>query len=140
MLTLKQDLPFTVPSELIAYLTEHVKQDGLTTINFKDMKYHPKTGGFCPVKIMVDKKGNNVAIVYYTDFRYYGQDDYAELSRSNDFNFQEMVFFTEHLGYLRIDASLANTFHLLVKNALCYVDIGCLDVVEFQHTSGHILL
>lgn len=139
MLNLKQDLPIEIPNELIGFISEQITRDGLSTINFRDSTYHPENGGFRPVEIMVDKHGDNIAIVYYTEFRYYGEGSFSELGKSNDFDFQDLIFFTEHLGNLPIDESLNETFNLFVKNTLRYVDMECLDEVEFEHIGGHIM-
>ena len=81
MLNLKQTLPFAVPTELIQFVSEHVERDGLSVINFRSNDYHPQTGGFRPVEIMVEKLGDNFAVVYYTEFSYFGQGSFAELGK-----------------------------------------------------------
>lgn len=141
MLTLKQDLPFefNAPAELCEFVTANVKKDGLSVINFRDSSYHPETGGFRPVEIMVDKLGDHFAIVYYTEFRYFGQGIYAELGKSNDFDFSHGVYQNEH-GVTPLQADHGELFSLFLSNTLSYYLLGMLDKAEVSFMGGHLML
>lgn len=142
MLTLKQDLPFefNASAELCKFVTEHVKKDGLSVINLRSSSYHPENGGFRPVEIMVDKLGDYFAIVYYTEFRYYGQGTYAELGKSNNFDFSYGSFQSEHLGVSTMDASFGEMFSLFITNTLNYFSMVMFDDVECCFIGGHLML
>ncbi len=140
MLNLKQNLPFAVPSELLEFIGQHIQRDGLSVINFRDSSYHPSEGGFRPVEIMVEKLGNDIAIHYYTEFRYYGVGTYAELGKSNDFDLAHGEYFNDVQGVMPIDGSLEELFALFVKNTLSYSKLDLLDELEVSFMGGHLLL
>ncbi|EKA5635828.1 DUF2787 family protein [Vibrio navarrensis] len=60
MLNHKQNLPFSVTSKLSEFLAQRINKDGLSVINFRNSKYHPETGGFRPVEIMIEKIGRKL--------------------------------------------------------------------------------
>lgn len=140
MLTLKQDLPFDVSTDFCEFVTTHIKRDGLSVINLRDSSYHPDTGGFRPVEIMVDKVGEHFAIIYYTEFRYFGSSTYAELGKSNDFDFSHGIYFSDIMGERPIDSTLSEAFNLFVKNTLNYIKLEVLDEVECSFVGGHLML
>jgi len=93
-----QTLPFTLPVEFIQFITGHVTEDGLTTINLNDTSYSPTEGGFHPVEIMINKRGEKAWVVYVTDFEYVGDGYNTELAKSNDFDFLNNVYFSLNIG------------------------------------------
>ncbi|HCG6133635.1 TPA: DUF2787 family protein [Vibrio parahaemolyticus] len=140
MLTLKQNLPIIVPNELIEFISEHVQRDGISIISFNDTKYHPSTGGFRPVEIMVEKLGNYVALHYYTEFAYEGQGSYAQLCKSNDFDLSLNTYYSEFMGLIPLNDEVGETFEMFVKNTLSYASLGMYDEIKVSFIGGHLLL
>ncbi|BEI26571.1 DUF2787 family protein [Vibrio cholerae] len=140
MLTLKQKLPVSIPSKLIEFIARHVQKDGLSTINFRDTSYSPTEGGFRPVEIMVEKRDTDFAIHYYTEFSFQGPPCYAELGKSNDFDFIANAFMSEQLGYMPITEELNDAFEMFVNNTMNYFGSNCFDEVRVAHIGGNQLL
>ncbi|NAX34110.1 DUF2787 domain-containing protein [Vibrio sp. V27_P1S3P104] len=140
MLNHKQNLPFSVTSKLSEFLAQRINKDGLSIINFRNSKYHAEAGGFRPVEVMIEKSGESYAIIYYTEFRYFGQGIYAELGKSNDFDFRELTYYAEFIGPVPFDEEVGEMFNLFVSNTLSYAEMGCFDEIKVSYLGGHILL
>ena len=62
------------------------------TLNFRDPSYSAETGGFHPVEVRLERRGDAFDIIYITDFAYIGIGPFAELVKELDFDFQSGVF------------------------------------------------
>lgn len=132
-------LPIEIPELLRSFIVEHVKKDGLTTINLRDSTYHPTSGGFRPVEIMVEKKGHNISLVYVTEFRYFGEGTYAELGKSLDFDFQNNRYY-DRVKNSELATKHNSLFELLTNNFISYSQLGLFDQLEITHCDGNIML
>ncbi|HIF9244415.1 TPA: DUF2787 family protein [Photobacterium damselae] len=103
------------------------------TFNFKDSTYDPDAGGFRPIEISITKDfDGNWQIDYITEFAYFGT-YYPELERSIDFDFFNGAWFTPHSGWLGLTSRSKDAkelFALWEENFLCYLDMGCYDLVK----------
>ncbi|ELA9367531.1 DUF2787 family protein [Vibrio parahaemolyticus] len=140
MLTLQQQLPFSIPSKLVEFISRHVQKDGQTTINFRDTSYSPTEGGYRPVEMMVEKRDNAFALHYYTEFSFQGPTGYAELAKSNDFDFLQNCLYSNVVGEMQLDAELGEVFDILATNAIAYFEMGAFDEVQVAHIDGRHLL
>lgn len=101
------NLPLPVSGKLTDLIREVLKGKDLTnktsvTLNFRDPDYSAEKGGYHPVEIMLKRKGDELHILYITDFCYAGIGPYAELVKDLDFDFGAGVFQTQY-GYYRIE-------------------------------------
>ena len=120
------NLPVTVSSDLLNVLWFHMAehQQALNvvsgiTYNFRDPDYSPEYGGYHPVEIRLDKRGNVWHFAYVTDFAYVGVGAYAELVKELDFDFNCQVFSHNAFGLLS-EKSLNEWFQLWQENFLNY--------------------
>jgi hypothetical protein len=58
-------------------------------INFRDRTYSPENGGYHPVEIHIDSKGNLLSI---TDFAFFGAPPFTELGIELDWSFEQDSF------------------------------------------------
>lgn len=77
---------------LIDLLKQHDMQADSVTINFRDPSYSAESGGFHPVEIRLEKRGEDWHFCYITDFAFVGAGPYAELAKELDFDFSAGVF------------------------------------------------
>ncbi|MCC2606809.1 DUF2787 family protein [Planctobacterium marinum] len=75
-------------------LTQHEVTGDSVTINFRDPNYSAEEGGFHPVEIRLEQRGDDWHFCYITDFTYVGIGPYAELAKDLDFDFQAGIFQT----------------------------------------------
>jgi hypothetical protein len=68
-------------------LLEEISLDGseIVALNFRDPTYSATNGGYHPVEIHVDSKGDVLSI---TDFAYFGMPPFAELGIELDWSFE----------------------------------------------------
>lgn len=140
MLTIKQDIPFAIPTKLVEFISRHVEKDGQSTINFRDKSYSPTEGGFRPVEIMVEKRDKQFAIHYFTEFSFQGPTCYAELAKSNDFDFLKNYLYSNAIGTMELNAELGEVFELFANNVIAYFEMGAFDEVQALHIGGNHLL
>lgn len=95
-----KDLALPVSQRFTAALTEELGDVSVSTsaitLNFRDPSYSADTGGFHPVEIRLERKGDAFDIIYITDFAYIGIGPFAELVKELDFDFQSGVFQNLH--------------------------------------------
>lgn len=94
----KQSFPFPLHAAFIAILEKEIAKaeppSGAGVIlNFRDPGYSSEAGGFHPVEISVNGRGQ---IQYITDFSFVGQSPYDELAKEIDFDISLGVF--QHFG------------------------------------------
>ena len=91
-----EDIALPVSKQLADALAELLTKKSLTgdsvTINFRDPNYDAENGGFHPVEIRLEKRGEVWNVCYITDFAYVGIGPYAELTKELDFDLQSGVF------------------------------------------------
>ena len=123
-------LPLPVSLKLAVCLTELLnthkptwRQARAVTMNFRDPSYGPESGGFHPVEIRLQRRGNLWSLVYMTDFSYVGMGDYAELAKEVDFDFssQEGLVAYAHVVPL---SELGEFYELWEGNFLTYLSLG----------------
>ena len=86
--------PLPVKKELTAILKKEIIKAEISgktgvCIVFRDRSYSPEKGGFHPVEISVNSKGE---ILYITDFAYRGIPPMTELCKELDFDIAMQVF------------------------------------------------
>jgi hypothetical protein len=94
-----------------------------TILNFRDSTYSATEGGFHPVEIMINDKGQ---IQYITDFAYVGFGDYAELAKELDFDFS--CGLVEQFGHCYPIENAWELFPVFVQNFCAYYHQGVFDV------------
>jgi hypothetical protein len=137
-----QELPFALSEKLVNWLSSLVEQDGVTTINIRDSSYSADNGGFRPVEICVEKKGDKAFLHYLTEFTFAGLGIYAELVKSNDFDFSNDRFEIEFFGLTAqcLGHECEEHFTLLTKNLVEYVNEEYLDTVKTSHSKAYLAL
>lgn len=90
----QQAFPFPLSDALVKILNEEIGRAQLPagtelTLSFRDPDYSPQTGGFHPVEVRVNARGQ---IQYITDFAYVGRPPFAELAKEIDFDFDLGLF------------------------------------------------
>lgn len=141
----KQDLPFELPQRFLDFLCSKVVQDGLTTINLRDSDYSAENGGFRPVEISIEKKGNLAFLHYVTEFAYVGLGYCSELAKSCDFDFSIGVYtssYTEFATHIPSEplSKMADFFTLNSDNFVSYVEMELLDTVQVTTSKEHLAL
>ncbi|MCL1056807.1 DUF2787 domain-containing protein [Shewanella gelidimarina] len=80
------------------------------TFNFRSPDYSAEYGGYHPVEISIERKGDFWLLSYITDFSYVGSGYFAELAKDADFDFTHDEFQSQ-LGITRL--SDAAEFYLV---------------------------
>lgn len=114
-------LPVTkqLADKLSGLLANHpLEEQNEATINFRDPKYCAEAGGYHPVEIRLERKGQEWAICYITDFGYVGYGQDAELAKALDFDFQAGMF-QDISGYYPIETAL-QIYPIWEENFLTY--------------------
>lgn len=94
----QQAFPFPLSDALVKILNEEIGRAQLPagtelTLSFRDPDYSPQTGGFHPVEVRVNARGQ---IQYITDFAYVGRPPFSELAKEIDFDISLGLF--QHFG------------------------------------------
>lgn len=126
----KQNLPFELPEKFVEFLTEHIKKDGFNCINLRSSNYDAESGGVRPVEIAVEKKGDDAKIHYYTEFAYAGIGIYAELVKSNDFDFINRRYASEFTELSGFGDDFKEVFDMFANNLTFYIDIDSFDEIK----------
>ena len=84
----------TLPLEFVALLDTLLKDTTINSpeivaLNFRDPSHSAENGGYHPVEIHVDSKGEILCI---TDFSYFGAAPFAELGIELEWNFEQETF------------------------------------------------
>lgn len=124
MLQFKQNLP----ENFKQFLVNQIIQDGISIINIRSSSYHPQTGGFRPVEIMIEKNGNEADLYYLTEFQYFGVGTYAELGKSNDFDFLDNRY-QSSISYEVMNESHLELFMLITTNLANYIACDSFDEI-----------
>ncbi|PHS55587.1 MAG: hypothetical protein COB03_08995 [Alteromonas sp.] len=117
-----EDIALPVSEQLADVLEELLTKKSLTgdsvTINFRDPSYDAENGGFHPVEIRLEKRGEVWHVCYITDFTYFGIGPYAELTKDLDFDFRSGVF-QNLFGVFPIEQAI-DTYQIWEGNFLHY--------------------
>lgn len=122
---------FPVSERLVQLLTSALCEAGdyphrSVTLNFRDPDYSAERGGYRPVEIRVNDDGE---IVYITEFTYFGQGAFAELSKATDFDFGERTYRNEYRTYVITDRGVEEFYRLWESNFCAYIEM---DVFKVQ--------
>ena len=125
-----QGLPLPVSSQFTVCLTDLLnthhptwRQARAVTMNFRDPSYGPGSGGFHPVEIRLQRRGNLWSLVYMTDFSYVGMGDYAELAKEVDFDFSSLEGLVAHVHAVPL-SELGEFYEMWEGNFLTYLSLG----------------
>jgi hypothetical protein len=100
-----------------------VANDNGVIINFRDPNYSASNGGYHPVEIHIDSKGEILSI---TDFAYFGMPPMIELGIELDFSFEHDYFRQYDFTYpLECGRGLLG---LYTRNFAAYYDSGVYQV------------
>ena len=126
-----------VSAKFIKQLIQQIKkqeiaeEDTQITINFRDLSYYNKQGGYHPVEISMQKEQStgHWDLLYITDFSYCGY-PYPELSTEFDFNFSLQAFFMIGCaGKPLKHPEVKEFFKIWQSNFLCYLGSGAFDEI-----------
>jgi hypothetical protein len=92
-------------------------------LNFRDPNYSAESGGYHPVEISFDSKGN---ILYLTDFAYFGMPPFTELGIELDWNF-EMNSFRQFDNFYDLECG-RGLLGLYTKNFVAYHGSGVYQI------------
>jgi hypothetical protein len=92
-------------------------------LNFRDPTYSAENGGYHPVEIHVDSKGDVLSI---TDFAYFGMPPFAELGIELDWNFEQDSF-RQFDSFYDLECG-RGLLGLYIKNFVAYHKGGCFEV------------
>ncbi|SGY81484.1 DUF2787 family protein [Moritella viscosa] len=88
------------------------------TFNFRSPDYTAESGGYYPVEVNIERKGDTWQLCYITDFAYVGSGHCTELAKNTDFDFTHDEF-QSVFGITRL--SKAAEFYLIWEaNFLVY--------------------
>ncbi|TOD30835.1 hypothetical protein CGJ66_22555 [Vibrio parahaemolyticus] len=127
--------PIPVSERLYRTLVQYIEQQGQqrassVTLNFRDQSYSADEGGYHPVEINVQRKGNEWHILYISDFAYMGN-YYPELERNMDFDFGNGQDFVAYMGWQPIRSrGVRDLYRLWERNFLSYLKIGTYDSIS----------
>ena len=124
---------FALPNTLYQLLNEEYLNAPIPTkelkaivFNFRDPDYSPEAGGYHPVEIRLEKRGEKWELVYITDFSYQGS-PYPELVKEVDICFITKKVFNFFVnGFLKYQAG--SMVSLLVNNFVAYHKRGVYQV------------
>lgn len=128
--------PIPVKQELIDILKAEISKTEITGENgvcivFKDKSYSPERGGFHPVEISINSKGE---ILYITDFAYRGIPPMAELCKELDFDISMKIFQMNDDCY-PIEQS-RSMFRIWQGNFCAYYKMGVFDEIRVTEDIG----
>ncbi|MDI4652761.1 MULTISPECIES: DUF2787 family protein [Pseudoalteromonas] len=95
-------------------------------LNFRDPDYSPKSGGFHPVEVRLEKQVTNWQLLYITDFSYHGHHS-SELIKEIDVCFSIKQIFHYLLGWLSAKEG-EELLDLFISNFVEYYNTGCYQV------------
>ena len=115
-----------LPPEFVRVINGAVKSssevangDGVI-INFRDPTYNATNGGYHPVEIHVDSKGDVLSI---TDFAYFGCPPFVELGIELDWSFIEHGYFRQFDSMYDLECG-RSLLGLYTRNFAAYYDSG----------------
>jgi hypothetical protein len=122
--------PVPVKQKLVDILKTEIRKAEITgksgvCLVFRDRSYSPEKGGFHPVEISVNSKGE---ILYITDFAYRGLPPMTELCRELDFDIAMQVFQVNDDCY-PIDHA-RSIFRIWQSNFCEYYNMGVFDEIR----------
>ncbi len=97
------------------------------TFNFRDPNYSPTKGGYHPVEIRLEKKGDAFEFIYITDFSFQGNFGQSELVKELDFDFVVGVVQLLYVGIKPIEEA-KDIFKIWQDNFIFY----CNDCDAFE--------
>jgi hypothetical protein len=95
---------------------------GIVALNFRDPSYSATNGGYHPVEIHVNSKGDVLSI---TDFAYFGSPPFVELGIELDWSF-EMDSFRQFDSFYDLECG-RGLLGLYTKNFVAYHKDGCYE-------------
>ena len=112
----------------VSLLNDQLKDTSLgdsemIALNFRDPGYNADSGGFHPVEIHVDSKGDVLSI---TDFAYFGMPPMVELGIELDWSF-EHDYFRQFDSMYDLECG-RGLLGLYTKNFVAYYSGGCFEV------------
>lgn len=129
--------PLKNSSKLLKQLTKQIKLKGVATddaqitINFRDLAYYEKKGGYHPVEISMQKElsTGKWELLYITDFAFYRY-PYPELTTELDFNFSLQMFFMVGCPSKQLPHPEVKEFYKLWQsNFTCYLESDAFDEI-----------
>ena len=94
----------------------------IIALNFRDPTYSATDGGYHPVEIHVDSKGDVLCI---TDFAYFGRPPFVELGIELDWNFEQDSF-RQFDSFYDLECG-RGLLGLYTKNFVAYHKGGCYE-------------
>ncbi len=116
------NLPWPLDTRLIQILNDALvaaEADDGVTITYRDPDFTPTSGGFHPVEIALSREG---ALLYITDFSYFGEPPFCDLCKCLDFDFSLELF--QHYGMENPIAAGKEIFNIWQSNFIAYHDIN----------------
>lgn len=102
------------------------------TLNFRDPDYSADHGGYHPVEIRLERRGEQYELMYITDFAYVGQGSgYAELAKALDFDWSQNCFEMQGLPPESLEKA-KDLYPVFEENFLSYYLSGVFEV-EVTH-------
>jgi hypothetical protein len=95
---------------------------GIVALNFRDPSYSATNGGYHPVEIHVNSKGDVLSI---TDFAYFGSPPFVELGIELDWNFEQDSF-RQFDSFYDLECG-RGLLGLYTKNFVAYYSGGCYE-------------
>ena len=115
--------------EFVTLINEQLKDTsfddtGIIALNFRDPTYSSESGGYHPVEIHVNPKGDILCI---TDFAYFGSPPFVELGIELDWNFEQDTF-RQFDSFHDLECGRA-LLGLYTRNFAAYYESGVYQVV-----------
>lgn len=110
-------------------VSKHQINDDVTaiTLNYRDSLYTPEDGGFHPVELRFEKRGNYWHLAYLTDFSYVG----PELEKEIDFDVAHGVAYIRFMGEVPLSRpDVQDFFKTYQANFISYVEMDAYDDVK----------
>ncbi|MEZ9293645.1 DUF2787 family protein [Vibrio cyclitrophicus] len=112
-------------------VSKHQISDDVTaiTLNYRDSLYSTEDGGFHPIELRFEKKGDCWYLAYLTDFSYAGL--YPELEKEVDFDVNHSVAFIRFMGEVPLSRpDVQDFFNTYQANFISYVEMEAYDDVK----------
>lgn len=114
-------------------VNKHQISDSATaiTLTYHDSSYSIEKGGFHPVEIRLERKGDYWYLSYLTDFSY--ASSYPELEKDIDFDVTHGVAFIRVIGELVLShPDVQELFKIYQANFINYVEMNVFDEIKLS--------
>lgn len=140
MIIKKETTAFDLGSGLLALLQRELKKSektakGPVIFNFRDPSYSYEAGGYRPVEIRINERGE---VGYITEFTYFGIPPFVELGKSSDFDFSTRIFQNEYRAYPITEHGVEPYYRLWEQNFCSYVAMGVFEVQVTVEECGYV--